>query len=143
MNIFGISAVAVAAYKILKEICLNKDLEGIDNSKVFDDYLLEDNGQDYRIMKSVITRRIEKIITNVDRFKIGKTGYPDGRVSNYPEYSAMYLLCHSNDRATIEVLEAYYNQKYCDYDYCDNQRKGSAGIMTNRHKDYYLYIVVA
>lgn len=142
MNILGVTTIAIAVYKVLKEICLNKDLEGIDSSKIFIDYLLEDKGQEYKTIKSIVTRRIETIIKDCKRFKIGKTGYPDQRISNYSNYSAMYLLCHSDDRATIEVLEAYYNQKYCEHQRCDNQRVGSAGIMTNKYNDYYLYIVV-
>lgn len=142
MNILGTAIVGAALFKILREIIPSKDFDGISNERIFTDYLVEETDQEYRTLKGMMTRRINKIISQGGRFKIGKSGNPDGRFSSYQGYSSMFLLCKSSDMGTIEVLETYLNNKYYNYPNCDNERGGSAGLMTNRYQDYYLYLVV-
>lgn len=132
----------VALAKLIYELVVNRDTARIESDKIFVNYLVEDANQDYSVLKGMMTRRINKIIDGSRRFKIGKTGDPEGRFTKYSDYAAMYLLCSSSDAGTIEVLENYLNDKYCGYDNCDNVKGGSAGMMTNRHNQYFLYLVV-
>lgn len=141
MNIIGKSIIAAAAYALLESI-IGEEPIGIGNDNVFDDFLV--SGSDYADMtslKQAITRNINAITDGCEGFKIGKTGDPGNRANAYRQYSAMYLLCRGS-RSDIEVLEAYYNDKYHGHPRNDNQRRGSAGIMSNSHHRYYLYVVV-
>lgn len=127
---------------LIYELVQNRDTATIKSDKIFVDFLVEDHNQEYRTLKSMMTRRIKKIIDGKRRFKIGKTGDPEGRLTKYSNYSAMYLLCRSSDAGTIEVLENYLNNKFCVMKNCDNQKGGSAGLMTNKHSEYFLYLVI-
>lgn len=130
---------AAALYAALRKT--NSEI-AITNDNIYTDYLVEDDGEEIPALKRRITRNINTIIPHCKSFKIGKTGCPDNRFVNYKDYSKMVLLCHSADCGVIEVLEAYYNQKYFNHPKNDNQRLGSAGIMSNSDNLYYLYIVI-
>lgn len=112
------------------------------NENIFTDCLVVDNNSEIPALKRLITRSINKIVKQCKSFKIGKTGCPDNRFANYKDYDRMILLCQSSDCGIIEVLESYYNQKYFAHPKNDNQRIGSAGIMSNSDSLYFLYIVV-
>ncbi|MCR4561130.1 MAG: hypothetical protein K5685_13715 [Bacteroidales bacterium] len=112
------------------------------NANIFTDYLIVDKGSEIPALKRLITRNINSIIPVCKSFKIGKTGCPDNRFVNYKNYDKMILLCQSSDCSVIEVLEAYYNQKYFQHPKNDNKWLGSAGIMTNSENLYFLYMVI-
>ena len=132
----------VALAKLIYELVVNRDTARIESDKIFVNYLVEDPKQSFGVLKGMMTRRVNKIVDGSLRFKIGKTGAPEGRISKYYDYTAMYLLCQSSDIGLIESLECYLNDKYCGYDNCDNVKGGSAGMMTNRHNQYFLYLVI-
>jgi len=54
----------------------------------------------------------------------------------------MFLLCQSKYPELIENLERYYNEKYINHKKNDNKNMGSASVMSEIKKNYYLYIVV-
>ncbi|MBR4678564.1 MAG: hypothetical protein IKO99_11245 [Bacteroidales bacterium] len=137
----GTLIAGAALAKLVYELVCNKDTAAIKSDKIFVDFLVENPQQDYRTLKGMMTRRVKKIIDGKRRFKIGKTGDPEGRLTKYSDYRAMYLLCRSSDAGTIEVLENYLNNKFYAFENCDNQKGGSAGMMTNKHGEYFLYLV--
>jgi len=127
--------------KLIYEL-LPKEAATIKNDKIFVDFLVEEPKQNIGVLKSMMTRRVNKIINGVRSFKIGKTGNPDGRITKYSEYAAMYLLCRSTNKELIDELEGYLNDKYCGMPGCDNDKGGSAGSMTQKYDEYFLYVVV-
>ena len=63
MNILGTAIVGAALFKILREIIPSKDFDGISNERIFTDYLVEETDQEYRTLKGMMTRRINKIVS--------------------------------------------------------------------------------
>lgn len=131
-----------ALAKLVYELVLNRDTANIERDKIFVDYLVEYHSQEFKTLKSMMTKRINKIIDSNHRFKIGKTGDPEERFTKYSDYTAMYLLCRCSDMGIIESLECYLNNKYYPMPNCDNVKGGSAGLMTNKHSEYFLYLVI-
>lgn len=129
-------------YDTLVRIFGNNDAEGILREQIHTDCLVKEKDYDnVSALKRVITTNINAIISSCRGFKIGKTGDPGNRANAYRRYSRMYLLCKGR-KSSIDILEAYYNSKYCGSSGNDNIKQGSAGNMTNSHRCYYLYIVV-
>jgi len=121
----------------------NPDLEKIDSEHIYEDYLVTYFKKDKeRIVKQKITSSINRIIETYGHFKIGKSGIPVQRAKQHREYKEMFLLCQSKYPELIENLERYYNEKYINHKKNDNKNMGSASVMSEIKKNYYLYIVV-
>lgn len=133
---------SAAVIKLIYELVINNDTANIKSDKIFNDFLVVNPTQELRTLKGMMTKRINNLIDQGTRFKIGKTGNPDERFTKYSNYSRMYLLCQTTEKELIEILESYLNDKYCIFQNCDNVRGGSAGIMTNKHSLYFLYLVI-
>ncbi|MBR2194913.1 MAG: hypothetical protein IJ911_04790 [Salinivirgaceae bacterium] len=143
MNTIGKMAVAATAFAVLNKIFGSDGSVGISRENTYTSRMTLAAGKSIGTLKRIITRHISEIIGDgCEGFKIGKTGNPDNRAADYAGYSQMWLLCKSRSRGVIEALEAYYNGKYIDAEGNDNRNAGSAGIMSNRHRVYYLYIVI-
>ena len=129
-----------AAYEILRS--KDQGLSGISREDVIDksiDLDIKNLGGS----KSRITRVINDYANDrrVKGFKIGKTGQPYERASQYG-YTQMILLGKSRNKKLIENLEAEYNEKYRYHPKNDNINAGSAGEMVSKDGYYYLYIVI-
>lgn len=143
MNIIGQSVIAAAVFALVSDLFGDGLPHGIGRDSIYDDFLVTDSRRrSLATLKRGITRGINTIIAGCNGFKIGKTGVPADRAAAYRSYSRMFLLCRSRSRGVIEVLEAYYNEKYHGAYGNDNSNRGSAGVMANSHGCYYLYIVV-
>lgn len=92
-------------------------------------------------LKRRISKSVNLLVDGCKSFKIGKSGCPKGRFSNYSGYSRMLLLCKSRCASVIETLEAYYNCKYRHHPKCDNVNGGSASYMSESGL-YFLYVVL-
>jgi hypothetical protein len=106
------------------------------------DFLVSAKKSDnFSTVKGKITKVINSLIADCKGFKIGKSGSPKSRFSNYIGYNRMFLLCQSRCASVIEYLEAYYTTKYLDCAKCDNINGGSASDMTVSGL-YFLYVVL-
>lgn len=118
------------------------ELPDFDHSKIYTDLMVEDHYDSLAPLKRLISRNINKVVDDCKHFKIGKSGAPKDRFAKYQGYKKMLLLCRSADAYVVDVLEAYYNEKYFDYPNNDNKKMGSACAMTDRGS-YFLYMVIS
>lgn len=101
------------------------------------------NGEVNRSLKWRLTRQLNLLFNQYDRYKIGMSGEPFIR-SDYDKYRKhydyMYLLYESIDEKQIVSFERDYTKRF--FDILDNERIGG-GKMTSHDGNYYVYIVVA
>lgn len=65
----------------------NPELKRIKKDSIYKDYLITHNKNDsLKVTKQKITKSINQTIKNYDHFKIGKSGIPQSRASQYKEY---------------------------------------------------------
>jgi hypothetical protein len=121
----------------------NSEFEKIEHKDIYKDFLInQDNDKlTETVLKQKITRSINRLIVEPKGFKIGKSGNPKARTSNYKKYEKMFLLCASSDKELINTLESHYNTKYIKDKKNDNQKEGSAGVAVAVNEKYYLYLV--
>ncbi len=120
----------------------DKGISGIPREDIDDKYLEQVNrNTNEGDLKRTLTNRINQIIAQCKKFKVGETGSPEGRRKSYVGYSKMYLLCKCTSEEYIDKLEHYYNEKFFNHPKNDNINQGSAGKMSSPDGNFYLYIV--
>ena len=145
MNPILIATGVFGAIKLLEWIFSgDDDSPELAGRKILLNYLVDADASasEDSVIKTQVTKTVNKLISSCNGFKIGKSGNPKTRAYSYQQYNNMYVLCSSNSVEFIEDLEAYYNDKFIDHSKNDNQRTGSAGESVAANGSYYLYIVV-
>jgi hypothetical protein len=94
------------------------------------------------ITREQIVEKVERLIKNVSKFKIGKTGQTLKERFNEEyagEYTDIEEICFSDNMTSIDDMEEYLIEQFGEYSNCTNEQIGS-GKMTKSNR-YYVYLV--
>jgi len=137
-----------AAKSILSDETSELSLEQVETNNgkllVFDEFLKpQDAEMSVRILKSMLTKTINKLIDEADRFELGKSSGKPVATSNDSNCKGLYLLYESGLIEEVDELYAYYIDKYKDHP--KNKLEVSAHQIVNATNAtpsvYYLYLV--
>lgn len=116
-----------------------------DSDSVSDEFMesLGDNHlKHFGLVKARMVKNVNHLIENRKKFKIGKSGNPVQRFSQYEKYKYMYLLIETDKKEIASQLEAFLNEKFIDHRKNENLKIGSAGDAKASNGKYYVYAVV-
>jgi len=98
------------------------------------------NPQKKNKAKTYVKQIVKKIAEEGKDYKIGKTGDIKNRRKDYPSCGCFYPILKANDDSFINLLESEaISENYSNRNNI-NKKRGSAGTMTDKNGEYWLYV---